>query len=182
MLEDAPSTFLGGIRMSFSMYQASVPAYAQMLKTLSHILKKAEEHCEAKKIDPSVLVNARLYPDMAPLSRQIQIATDQVKGGLSRLSGSEPPSWPDEEKTFADLHARVKKAQDFLAGVKKEQLDGAEDRDVTLKIGGNDMTFKGAQFLVNFSLPNFYFHVTTAYDILRHNGVEIGKRDFIGGI
>ena len=168
--------------MSFSMYQASVPAYAQMLKTLSHILKRAEEHCEAKKIDPSVLVNARLYPDMAPLSRQIQIATDQVKGGLSRLTGSEPPSWPDEEKTFTDLHARVKKAQDFLAGVKKEQLDGAEDRDVTLKIGGNDMTFKGAQFLVNFSLPNFYFHVTTAYDILRHNGVEIGKRDFIGGI
>jgi len=168
--------------MSFSMYQASVPAYGQMLKTLSHILKKAEEHCEAKKIDPSVLVNARLYPDMAPLARQIQIATDQVKGGLSRLAGKEPPSWPDEEKTFADLHARVKKAQDFLATIKASDVDGSESRDVTLKIGGNDMTFKGEQFLVNFSLPNFYFHVVTAYDILRHNGVEIGKRDFIGGI
>jgi hypothetical protein len=168
--------------MSFSMYQASVPAYGQMLKTLSHILKKAEEHCEAKKIDPGVLVNARLYPDMAPLTRQIQIATDQVKGGLSRLAGKEPPSWPDEEKTFADLHTRVKKAQDFLATIKASDVDGSESRDVTLKIGGNDMTFKGEQFLVNFSLPNFYFHVVTAYDILRHNGVEIGKRDFIGGI
>ena len=139
--------------MSFSMYQASVPAYGQMLKTLTHILKKAEEHCEAKKIDPSVLVNARLYPDMAPLSRQIQIATDQVKGGLSRL-----------------------------AGIKKEQIDGSEDRDVKLKVGPNEMTFKGAQFLVNFSLPNYYFHVTTAYDILRHNGVEIGKRDYMGNL
>jgi hypothetical protein len=127
-------------------------------------------------------VNARLYPDMAPLSRQIQIATDQVKGGLSRLIGQEPPSWADEEKTFADLHARVKKAQDFLAGIKKEQLDGSEDRDVKLKVGPNEMTFKGQQFLVNFSLPNFYFHVVTAYDILRHNGVEIGKRDFLGSI
>jgi hypothetical protein len=119
---------------------------------------------------------------MAPLSRQIQIATDQVKGGLSRLAGSEPPSWADEEKTFADLQARVKKAQDFLAGIKKEQIDGTEDRDVKLKVGPNEMTFKGQQFLVNFSLPNFYFHVVTAYDILRHNGVEIGKRDFLGSI
>src|SRR6201999_1995759 len=152
------------IPMAFSMYQASVPAYGQMLKTLSHVLKKAEDYGEAKKIAPNVLVNARLYPDMAPLSKQIQIATDQVKGGLSRLAGQEPPSWPDEEKTFADLHARVKKAQDFLATISQEKIDGSEDRDVTLKIGGNDMTFKGQQFLVNFSLPNFYFHVVTAYD------------------
>src|ERR1700761_2996327 len=127
--------------MSLSMYQASVPAYTQMLKSLSAVLKKAEAHCEAKKIDPSVFVTARLYPDMAPLSRQIQIATDQVKGGLSRLAGQEPPSWPDEEKTFADLQARVKKAQDFLGTIKREQIDGTEDRDITMKIGGNDMTF-----------------------------------------
>ncbi len=168
--------------MSFSMYQASVPAYTQMLKSMMAGLKKGEAHCEAKKIDPSVFVNARLYPDMAPLSRQVQIATDQVKGGLSRLSGTEPPSWADEEKTFADLYARIQKALDFATAIKPEQIDGSESRDVVLKIGGNDMTFKGQQFLVNFSLPNFYFHIVTAYDILRHNGVEIGKRDFLGGI
>jgi hypothetical protein len=168
--------------MSLSMYQASIPAYTQMLKSLSAVLKKAEAHCEAKKIDPSVFVNARLYPDMAPLSRQIQIATDQVKGGLARLTGSEPPSWPDEEKTFADLQARLKKALGFAASFKPEQIDGSETRDITMKIGGNDMTFKGQQFLINFSLPNFYFHIVTAYDILRHNGVEIGKRDYMGGV
>lgn len=168
--------------MTISMYQASKPAFGQMLKTLSHILKKAEEHCEAKKIDPSVLVNARLYPDMAPLVRQIQIATDQVKGSFSRIAGKEIPSWPDEEKTFADLQARVKKAQDFLAGVDAKEIDGRENHDIKMKIGPNDMTFKAEAFLVNFSLPNFYFHVVTAYDILRHNGVEIGKRDFIGSV
>ncbi|HEY5338139.1 MAG TPA: DUF1993 domain-containing protein [Rhizomicrobium sp.] len=168
--------------MSFSMYQASVPAYTQMLKSLAAVLKKAEAHCEAKKIDPSVFVNARLYPDMAPLSRQIQIATDQVKGGLSRLTGSEPPSWEDKETTFADLQARLQKALDFAATIKPEQIDGSETRDIVLKVGGQEMPFKGQQFLVNFSLPNFYFHIVTAYDILRHNGVEIGKRDFLGGL
>jgi hypothetical protein len=164
------------------MYQASVPAYTQMLKSLSAVLKKAEAHCEAKKIDPSVFVNARLYPDMAPLSRQIQIATDQVKGGLSRLAGKEPPSWEDKETTFADLQARLQKALDFAASFKPDQIDGTEDRDITMKIGGNDMTFKGQQFLIHFSLPNFYFHIVTAYDILRHNGVEIGKRDYMGSV
>jgi len=168
--------------MPLSMYQASVPAYTQMLKSLSAVLKKGESHCEAKKIDPSVFVTARLYPDMAPLSRQIQIATDQVKGGLARLAGSEPPSWPDTETTFADLQARIQKALDYAAGIKPEQVDGSENKDVKLKVGPNEMTFKGQQFLINFSLPNFYFHVVTAYDILRHNGVEIGKRDFMGGI
>jgi hypothetical protein len=168
--------------MPLSMYQASVPAYTQMLKSLSAVLKKGEAHCEAKKIDPSVFVTARLYPDMAPLSRQIQIATDQVKGGLARLAGSEPPSWPDTETTFADLQARIQKALDYAAGIKPEQVDGSENKDVKLKVGPNEMTFKGQQFLINFSLPNFYFHVVTAYDILRHNGVEIGKRDFMGGI
>jgi uncharacterized protein len=168
--------------MSLSMYQASVPAYTQMLKSLSAILKKAEAHCEAKKIDPSVFVNARLYPDMAPLSKQIQIATDQVKGGLSRLAGKEPPSWPDTETTFADLHKRLQTALDFAASFKPEQIDGSEDKQIVLKIAGQDMPFKGQQFLINFSLPNFYFHIVTAYDILRHNGVEIGKRDYMGGL
>jgi hypothetical protein len=119
---------------------------------------------------------------MAPLSRQIQIATDQVKGGLARLAGTEPPSWPDTETTFAELQARLQKALDFAASFKPEQIDGSEDRSVVLKIGGQDMPFKGQQFLINFSLPNFYFHVVTAYDILRHNGVEIGKRDYMGGL
>ena len=168
--------------MSLSMYQASVPAYTQMLKSLSAVLKKAEAHAEAKKIDPSVFVNARLYPDMAPLSRQIQIATDQVKGGLARLAGTEPPKWEDTEITFADLQARLQKAIDFAASFKPEQIDGSETRDIVLKIGGQDMPFKGQQFLINFSLPNFYFHIVTAYDILRHNGVEIGKRDYMGGL
>jgi hypothetical protein len=168
--------------MALSMYQASVPAYTQMLKTLSAVLKKAEAHAEAKKIDPSVFVNARLYPDMAPLSRQIQIATDQVKGGLSRLAGTEPPKWEDTETTFADLQARIQKALDFAAAIKPEQVDGTEDREEVLKVGPNDMKFKAQQFLINFSLPNFYFHIVTAYDILRHNGVEIGKRDFLGSI
>jgi hypothetical protein len=168
--------------MSLSMYQASVPAYTQLLKSLSAILKKAEAHCEAKKIDPSVFVNARLYPDMAPFSRQIQIATDQVKGGLARLAGTEPPSWEDKETTFADLQARLQKALDFAASFKPEQIDGSENRDIVLKIGGQDMTFKGQQFLISFSLPNFYFHIVTAYDILRHNGLEIGKRDYMGGV
>jgi hypothetical protein len=168
--------------MSLSMYQASVPAYTQLLKSLFAILKKAEAHAEAKKIDPSVFVNARLYPDMAPLSRQIQIATDQVKGGLARLAGSEPPKWEDTETTFADLQARLQKAIDFAASFKPEQIDGSETRDIVLKIGGQDMPFKGQQFLINFSLPNFYFHIVTAYDILRHNGVEIGKRDYMGGL
>jgi hypothetical protein len=168
--------------MALSMYQASVPAYTQMLKTLSAVLKKAEAHAEAKKIDPSIFVNARLYPDMAPLARQIQIATDQVKGGLSRLAGTEPPSWSDTETTFEELQARIKKALDFAASMKPEQIDGSEGRDIVLKVGGNDMPFKGQAFLINFSLPNFYFHVVTAYDILRHNGVEIGKRDFLGSI
>ena len=168
--------------MSLSMYQASIPAYTQMLKSLSAVLKKAEAHCEAKKIDPSFFVNARLYPDMAPLSRQIQIATDQVKGGLSRLSGGEPPKWDDTETTFADLQARLQKAIDFAASFKPEQIDGSETRDIVLKIGGQDMPFKGQQFLIHFSLPNFYFHIVTAYDILRHNGVEIGKRDYLGSL
>jgi hypothetical protein len=169
--------------MSLSMYQASVPAYTQMLKSLSAILKKAEAHCEAKKIDPAVFVNARLYPDMAPFSRQIQIATDQVKGGLARLAGTEPPSWPDTETTFADLQARLQKALDYAASFKPEQIDGSEGRDIVLKFGnGVEMPFKGQAFLINFSLPNFYFHIVTAYDILRHNGVEIGKRDYMGGV
>ena len=168
--------------MSLSMYQASVPAYSQMLKSLSAVLQKAEAHCESKKIAPSVFVNACLYPDMAPLSRQIQIATDQVKGGLSRLAGTEPPKWEDTETTFADLQARIKKALDFAAATKPEQIDGSEDKQIVLKLGPQEVTFKGQQFLVNFSLPNFYFHIVTAYDILRHNGVEIGKRDYLGGI
>ena len=166
--------------MSFTIYQASVPYLLRTLGALSKILDKAAAHCEARKIDPSVLVNYRLAADMHPLSRQIQIATDQVKGGLGRLAGVEIPSWADTETTFDQLQARIKKAQDFMATIKPEQIDGTEDKKIVLKIGPQEMPFRGQDFLINFSLPNFYFHVTTAFAILRHNGVEIGKRDFMG--
>ena len=167
--------------MSFGMYQASAPVFTHYLTGLSGILDKGAAYAEAKKIDPAVLVNARLFPNMFPLSRQVQIATDQTKGALARLSGSEVPSWPDTESTFPELKARVAKALDYAKGFKPEQINGSEDKNITLKIGGQDMNFTGSKFLLHFSLPNFFFHVTTAYAILRHNGVEIGKPDFMAG-
>ncbi len=167
--------------MSITFYQASIPVFAQMMKNISEILKKAETHAEVKKIDPLVLTGARLYPDMAPLTRQIQIMSDAAKGFAARAAGVENPSFPDTETTFAELQARLAKTQDFLASIKPEQIDGQEGRDVTLKLGGNDVTFKAQLFLLRMALPNFFFHATTSYDILRHNGVEIGKLDYLGG-
>ena len=168
--------------MSLSMYQASVPSFLRTLGNLSAILGKAITYAETKKIEPSVLVNARLAPDMRPLSFQVQIACDMAKAGAARLAGIDVPNFPDTESTLPELQARIAKTIDFLKTVSAEQIDGSEERTVTLKVGPQEMTFKGQPYLLGFVLPNVYFHVTTAYAILRHNGLDIGKRDYIGGI
>jgi hypothetical protein len=162
------------------MYQASVPIFIRMLSNLSAILEKAAAHAEAKKIDPSVLVNSRLYPDMLPLARQVQIASDQAKGCGARLAGMEPPKFEDNEETFPELIARIQKTMSFLRELKPEQIDGAEEKTITLQLRNDTMTFNGMPYLLNFALPNFYFHVATAYGILRHCGIDIGKRDYLG--
>jgi hypothetical protein len=151
-----------------------------MLSNLDNILTKAEADCEARKIDPQVYINGRLAPDMLPLTRQVQIMTDPVMGGASRLAGQEPPKWPDEEKTFADLHARLKKAIDHVKTFKPADFEGAETRAVELKFPNATFSFTGKDYFLGFVIPNFYFHYTTAYAILRHNGVQIGKGDFLG--
>src|ERR1051325_2968824 len=149
--------------MKMSMYQASVPVYIRMLTNLSAILEKAAAHAEAKKIDPTVLINARLYPDMFQLSRQVQIASDNAKGPVPRLAGVEPPKYEDNEKTFAELQHRIKKTIDHLKTVKPEQVDGSEERTITLQLRGGQVTFQGMPYLLNFAMPNFMFHVATAY-------------------
>jgi hypothetical protein len=168
--------------MSFGMFEASVPAFLQMLKNLSAILDKAEAFAAEREIEPEVLLNWRLASDMFPLTRQVQIAADFAKGTTARLAGAEVPKYPDDETTFAALKARIAKTVKFVEGFKPKDIDGSETRDITLTVGGQDMHFKGEPYLVHFALPNFYFHATTAYDILRSCGVEIGKRDFIGMI
>jgi hypothetical protein len=166
--------------MPFSMHAASVPAFQQTLTALSAILDKAAAHCAAKKIDPTALTTARLYPDMLMFVKQVQLACDFAKNGVGRLTG-EAPKFPDEEKTFDELKARVAKTLDYVKSVKPADVDAGADKDVTFPIGPDKtMTLPGGQYLVHVVLPNFYFHATTAYDILRHNGVEIGKLDFLG--
>jgi hypothetical protein len=162
------------------MYQASVPVFIHALNNLDALLKKGEAHAEAKKIDPSVLLGMRLAPDMRPLTSQIQLASDGSKGAAGRLAGVERPAFEDNETTFADLHARIAKTIAFLESVDAAKLDGAESRTVTLKLGGNDVHFRGDAYLLYFALPNFFFHIATAYAILRHAGVEIGKLDYLG--
>lgn len=166
--------------MSLSMYQASVPVFIRALTNLSAILKKGEAYAQAKKIEPAVLVNARLFPDMFSLVRQVQIASDTVKGCAARLAGQEPPSFADTEQTFAELHARLDKTIAFLKTLKPAQIDGSEERAIELKMRDRTLHTKGREYLLERALPNLFFHVTTAYDILRHNGVEIGKRDYLG--
>ena len=166
--------------MSLTMYQASIPVFIRMLGNLSTILDKAAAQAEVKKIDPAIFINARLAPDMYPLSRQIQIATDVVKGCAARLAGIEVPSYEDNESTFPELQARIAKTVAFLQSVSAEQINGSEERTVMLKMHGKDTDFLGQPYFLFFVLPNFYFHITTAYDILRHNGLELGKLDFIG--
>ena len=164
-----------------SFYDATVPAFLQILGSLTGILTKAEAHCKAKNIAPEVLLGARLYPDMLTLTRQIQFVCDFAGKSCARLTGSEVPTTPDTEKSFDELKARLARTIDYVKTFKPEQFEGAERRDVTFPIGpANTLTMKGQQFLNNFAFPNFYFHAATAHGILRHNGVEIGKRDFLG--
>jgi uncharacterized protein len=166
--------------MTISMYQASVPVFTRMLNNLAAILEKAAAHAATWKIDPAVLINDRLYPDMLPLARQILIAADTAKGGAARLAGLEPPKYEDNETTFAELIERLRKTNAYLATLKPEQIDGSEKRMVTLKVRDETITLEGSSFLLNRVLPNLYFHVSIAYAILRHNGVEIGKKDYLG--
>ena len=163
------------------MFDTSVPVFVHYLKSLSALLKKAEDYCAAKKIDPAVLLSQRLYPDMFALTRQVQIATDGAKAAGARLAGIPVPSFPDEEKTFDELQARIAKTIDFLSTLNKSQFEGAATRSITFKSGGADKTFTGADYLGLWAFPNFFFHVTTAYNILRHNGLEIGKGDYLRG-
>jgi uncharacterized protein len=166
--------------MKISMHQASAPRFANTLRNLSAILDKGQAHCEAKKIDPAVMAGMRLVADMFPLSRQVQIACDTAKGAVARLAGVDIPKHEDTEQTLAELKQRIAKTIDFVLSVNPEKIDGSEERAVTLRLGGKDVTYAGLQYLLGHAYPNFYFHVTTAYDILRANGVDIGKRDYIG--
>lgn len=163
-----------------SLHPIAVPAFLQILKGMSGALAKAEAHCEAKKIQPEALLNARLYPDMFTLTKQVQLAGDFAAKSCARLTGAEVPSYPDVEKSFAELIQRVATARDTVKGVTAAQFEGAETRMVTVPAGAQPITLPGLQFLTGFALPNFYFHAATAYGILRHNGVELGKRDFLG--
>ena len=166
--------------MTISMYQASVPTITRSLANLIAILEKAAAHAEAKKIDPAVLTNARLFPDMFPLKRQVQIACDNAKGAVARLAGVEVPKHEDTEETIADLKARIAKTIAFVEMIEPARIDGSEERNIHLKLGSREVDWKGMQYLLGYALPNFYFHAVTAYDILRHSGVELGKRDYIG--
>jgi hypothetical protein len=163
-----------------SLYNVSVPAFLRTLEALSKILDKAAAHAEAKKIDPAVLTGARLYPDMLPFTKQIQIACDFAAKTTARLAAAEVPTFPDTETTFPELKQRIAAATEYVKRFKPEQMEGAETRTITLTIRGNNRDFTGETYLTHFAFPNFFFHAATAYDILRHNGIEIGKTDFLG--
>ncbi len=168
--------------MSMSMSSASLPVFKSMLGNLSHILDKAQAHAEAKKFDPSVLLQYRLAPDMLPFTRQVLIACDAAKNGMARISGVESPRYDDTEASFPELKARIQKTIDYLATVPTEAVDGTEDKEITFPVGREaTRTMKGEAFLKHWALPNFYFHITMAYAILRHNGVELGKSDYLVG-
>jgi hypothetical protein len=162
------------------MYQMSIPVMIRMLGNLKKILKKAEKHAVSKHIETEVLLNARLAPDMFPLKRQIQIATDTAKGCAARLAGKSIPVYKDNEKTFNQLYQRIDRTITLLKKTKASEIDGSENKEIILEFPSATLKFRGEKYLLNFVLPNFYFHITTAYAILRHNGVAIGKRDFIG--
>ena len=162
------------------MYAQSVPFLLRNLGAMTKILKKAEAFCETRKLDKSVVLGMRTYPDMLALTTQIQIMCDQAKGCAARLSGTEIPSYADEEKTFEELYARINKTVDFIKSIDVKKFEGAATRAIKLKVGGNDLAFTGQQYLLHFVLPNLFFHITAAYAILRHNGVDVGKRDFLG--
>ena len=166
--------------MTISMYQASVPSLIRSLNNLAAILEKSAAHAEARKIDPAVLIKSRLYPDMFPLGRQVQIASDIARRGAARLAGLEAPKLEDNETTFPELIVRLQKTTAYLETLTSDQIDGSESKSITLPFGNDTMVFEGLPYLLYFVLPNVYFHVTTAYDILRHCGVELGKLDYLG--
>ncbi len=168
--------------MTNLMHSLSAPVFVRMLRNLDGVLEKGAAHAVARKIEPAVLVNARLVPDMFPLAAQVRIAGDFAKGAVARLTGNEPPKYEDNEATFDDLKARIARTVTFIEGFRPEQFEGADTRTISLKMRGEDKAFDGLTYLANIVLPNFYFHLTTAYDILRHNGVELGKRDFVGPV
>jgi hypothetical protein len=166
--------------MTISMYHASIPRIANMLQSLLHILEKAEQHVEAKKWSEAALTQFRLYPDMLPLTKQVQIATDTAKGVVARLAGVESPVYEDNEQSLAELKQRVSKTLAYVNGFNAAQIDGTEDKAIVTKRGDKETHYTGMQFLLGHAMPNLYFHITTTYAILRHNGVEIGKRDYLG--
>ncbi len=166
--------------MAFTTYDASVPAFRQILKSLSRLLDKAEAHAAEKGVEVSTLLSAKLAPDMFDFTRQLQIATDHAKGAVGRLAGVDIPKFEDSEKTVAELKARIQKTLDFIAAVQAEQFAGAEDKEIKLVFPWATYDFTGRSYLMHYALPNFYFHATTAYDILRSQGVAIGKMDFLG--
>jgi hypothetical protein len=166
--------------MTISMYKTSVPIFVQFLTSMSAVLDKTAAHCEAKKIEPAALLNMRLYPDMFPLVRQVRAVTDHAISGTARLAGAELITFPNNEASFPEVKDRIAKTIDFVKSFKPAQIDGTEDKEIVVKFSSGERKFNGQTFLLNFCLPNFYFHATTAYNILRHCGIEIGKRDFMG--
>lgn len=163
-----------------SIYDATIPPLIRALSNLAMILKKGEEYADAKKVEHQVLLNSRLFVDMYPLTRQVQIATDMSKGAGARLAAIEIPKYEDNETSFAELQARIAKTIAFLDSINPQQLEGAETRDISITIRKADIKFSGQDYLLKWVLPNVYFHITTAYNILRHNGVELAKQDFLG--
>jgi uncharacterized protein len=167
--------------MKLSMHALSVEVFIPALSNLSWILEKAEKNAASRKFDPAVLVNSRLAPDMLPLTRQVQIASDVAKNAVARLAAQEPPRFEDNESSIPELRARLARAVDYMRSVPASALEGSEARDIRLSAGGRTLEFKGLEYLQRFVIPNVFFHVTTAYDILRHNGVDLGKDDFLRG-
>lgn len=168
--------------MQLTMYQASIPSLIRVLTNLAAIIDKAAAHAAARRIDEAAFLQSRLFPDMYPFSKQVQIATDMAKGCAARLAGQEPPHYPDNESSFAELRARVQTTIDFLGSFNPAQIDGSEERHISLPSRHGTREFNGRNYLLQFVLPNVYFHVTTAYNLLRHGGVEIGKQDYLGNI
>lgn len=166
--------------MTLSMYLASVPRLTNALNNLGNLLDKAQVHVDARKLDETAITQFRLYPDMLNMTRQVQIASDTAKGVVARLAGVEIPVYEDNERSLADLKARIAKTVAFIQTIGAEQVDGTEDKDIVIKRGERETHYKGMQFLLGHALPNVYFHITTTYCILRHNGVEVGKRDYLG--
>ncbi len=166
--------------MGISVYDQVIAPLSKMLKNLDAVVAKSEAYAAEHNIEGATLIQARLFPNMLPFVFQIRIATDTAKGAAARLSGNTVPKWADDELSFADVHARIRKAIDFLATFKPAQFEGAEKRNIELKLGQREVKFTGTAYITDFVIPNFYFHVTTAYAILRHNGVDVGKKDYLG--